>query len=36
VMKYPREWDHTHRPVDAKEGDFMRKLHDDWMLERIF
>ena len=36
VMKYPREWDHTHRPADAKEGDFMRKRHDDWMLERIF
>lgn len=33
---YPREWDHTHRPTDAKEGDVLRKYHDDWMLERAF
>ena len=36
VKKYPREWDHTQRREDAKEGDFLQKLHDDWMLERIF
>jgi len=32
---YPREWDHTFRQEDAKEGDVLRKYHDDWMLERI-
>ncbi len=36
LKRYPREWDHTERPEDAKEGDFMKKEHDDWMLERIF
>jgi phosphotransferase family enzyme len=36
VKRYPREWDHTQRREDAKEGDFLQKLHDDWMLERIF
>ena len=33
---YPREWDHTLRQVDAREGDVLRKYHDDWMLNRIF
>jgi len=33
---YPREWDHTFRQGDAKEGDVLRKYHDDWMLDRIF
>ncbi len=36
MNRYPREWDHTRLREDTKEGDFMRKLHDDWMLERIF
>lgn len=36
VMKYPREWDHSLRPADAKEGDLMRKRHDTWMFDRIF
>ena len=33
---YQREWDHTHRLEDAKEGDLMMRTHDDRMLERIF
>ena len=33
---YAREWDHTQRQRDAKEGDVLRKYHDDWMLEHIF
>lgn len=36
VMRYPREWDHTYRPRDAKEGDLMKITHDEWMLERVF
>ena len=36
VMRYPREWDHTHCPEDAKEGDFLLRFHDVWMLECIF
>ena len=36
VMRYPQEWDHTQCREDAKEGDLMRRFHDDWMLERIF
>jgi hypothetical protein len=36
VQRYPREWDHRQRRDDAKEGDLMRKEHDDWMLERLF
>ena len=36
VKRYPREWDHRQRRGDAKEGDFIRKDHDDWMLDRIF
>ena len=36
VKRYPREWDHRQRRDDAKEGDFMLRDHDDWMLDRIF
>ncbi|KAI0299536.1 hypothetical protein BC826DRAFT_995116 [Russula brevipes] len=34
--KYPREWDHTNRSVDAKEGALMRKEHDVFLFDRIF
>jgi RIO1 family len=34
--RYPREWDHTQRQEDAKEGGCLQRSHDDWMLERIF
>jgi serine/threonine protein kinase len=34
--RYPREWDHTLRREDIKEGDVMQRDHDNWMLERIF
>jgi len=33
---YLREWDHTFRQEVEKEGDVLRKYHDDWMLDRIF
>ena len=33
---YPREWDHTFRQCDAKEGDVLRKGHDEYTLARIF
>ena len=36
VNRYPREWDHTHRPEGTKEGDLMKRSHDDWMFEHIF
>jgi len=36
VKRYPREWDHTQRREDAKEGECLQKSHDNWMLERIF
>lgn len=36
VTRYPREWDHTLRREDMKEGDVMQKDHDNWMLDRIF
>jgi len=33
---YPREWDHTFRQEDAKEGDVLQKKHDNFMFDRIF
>jgi hypothetical protein len=36
VDRYPREWDHTQRQEDAKEGECLQRSHDNWMLERIF
>jgi serine/threonine protein kinase len=36
VGRYLREWDHRQCPEGAKEGECLRKSHDNGMLERIF
>ena len=33
--KYPREWNDTFRPTDAKEGALLRKDHDWFMYQRL-
>ncbi|KAI0299545.1 hypothetical protein BC826DRAFT_995186 [Russula brevipes] len=35
-VRYQREWDHTNRSVDAKEGDLIRKEHDVFEFNKIF
>ena len=34
--RYPREWDHTMRREDCKEGDVMRTERDIFQTNRLF